>query len=225
MVRAWKQNLNRISGGEEKKKETYKLLRSLLEELDENKFEILLPNVIERLNKDPDTKSYAEYFERNYVTNKRAWAYCFRKSTGLNSNTHLESLHKTLKYVYLEGKKVKRLDKTISILMKFIFDRLFDQIIIAHKGKLTKKIQDLRRRHQTAVKAPNLISYDDKDERWVVSSQQMYYVEKNVERCQCNLICTLCKACIHRYSCTCIDYAIKWNMCKHVHQVCMLVNE
>ncbi|XP_065202653.1 uncharacterized protein LOC135832998 [Planococcus citri] len=229
VVRAWQQNLNRIGGEREadKKNETYKQLRVLLEELDENKFELLLPDTIARWKEDKDTKNYAEYFESTYVSNRKQWAYCYRKQSGLNSNTHLESLHRTLKYVYLEGKKVKRLDWTISILMKFIRDRLFDQIILHHKGKLTKKIQDLRRRHRTAVANRNdsLITYDSTDERWIVSSKQIYYVEKNDANCTCSLICTLCNACLHRYSCTCLDYSIKWNMCKHVHEVCMIENE
>ncbi|XP_065224343.1 uncharacterized protein LOC135848371 [Planococcus citri] len=254
VLRAWNQNLNRISGGEgkkseagdekidaenkkkeaedrkkkveEKKSEVKKMLRCLLEELDQNKFELLLPATIDRLKEDKLTESYAEYFESNYVDNCTKWAYCYRKNAGLNSNMHLESLHKTWKYVYLEGKKVKRLDKTISILMRFIRDRLFDQVILFHKGKLTKKIQDLRRRHRTASGNPtNLITFDDNDQRWIISSKEIYYVEKNSTLCECKLICTLCNACIHQYSCTCIDYCIKWNMCKHIHGVCMLVNQ
>lgn len=61
--------------------------------------------------------------------------------------------------------------------------------------------------------------------RWTfVSSKQIYYVEKNNIQCRCDLKCTLCKACIHHCSCTCIDYSIKWNISKHIHQVfvCLL---
>lgn len=149
--------------GEEKR--NLQIITGYLQKLDENKFEMLLTDVIGRLKANKQTESYAKYFEHNYVNNTSARAYCFPKNSGLNLNTHLESLHRTLKYVYLEGKKVKRVNKTISILMKVIFNRFYNQRIITHKGKLTKKIQDLRRCHCTAVKASNPVTYDENDER------------------------------------------------------------
>ncbi|XP_049797379.1 uncharacterized protein LOC126213574 isoform X2 [Schistocerca nitens] len=49
-----------------------------------------------------------------------------------------------------------------------------------------------------------------------------YFVYDNDFQCNCRLMCIKCRACIHRYSCTCIDYTIKWNMCKHIHSVCQI---
>lgn len=31
------------------------------------------------------------------------WAYCYRKYLGVNCNMHLESMHKIIKYFYLDG--------------------------------------------------------------------------------------------------------------------------
>lgn len=33
--------------------------------------------------------------------------------------------------------------------------------------------------------------------------------------------CRTCKVCIHRYSCECPEYAIRNNLCKHIHLVCL----
>jgi len=38
--------------------------------------------------------------------------------------------------------------------------------------------------------------------------------------CDCQIQCQDCLSCIHCYTCSCIDSAIKWNMCKHIHLVC-----
>jgi hypothetical protein len=43
---------------------------------------------------------------------------------------NLENMHKVLKHTYFGGKKVKRMDKAIIVLMKFIRDKLFDRLIV-----------------------------------------------------------------------------------------------
>ncbi|GFT61040.1 hypothetical protein NPIL_68131 [Nephila pilipes] len=30
-------------------------------------------------------------------------------------------------------------------------------------------------------------------------------------------MCKECKQCLHNFTCTCIDNAVQWNMCKHIH--------
>uniref|UniRef100_A0A0A9YVW8 Chromosome partition protein Smc n=1 Tax=Lygus hesperus TaxID=30085 RepID=A0A0A9YVW8_LYGHE len=47
-----------------------------------------------------------------------------------------------------------------------------------------------------------------------------YTVSLNPETCStCQLMCRQCNACIHKFSCTCVDHAVKFNMCKHIHLV------
>lgn len=31
--------------------------------------------------------------------------------------------------------------------------------------------------------------------------------------------CSLCAACVHSFKCTCLDYAIRWVVCVHIHAV------
>jgi len=49
----------------------------------------------------------------------------------------------------------------------------------------------------------------------------MYTVNKLKDSRDCQIVCDECKTCIHCFSCTCIDSAIKWNFCKHIHLVCL----
>jgi len=42
---------------------------------------------------------------------------------------YLESIHKTIKYFYLNGRKNKRMDQCINALLKFIRNNIFDRFI------------------------------------------------------------------------------------------------
>lgn len=108
------------------------------------------------------------------------------------------------------------------ILQKFVRDRLFDQLITQHKGKLTSKIKDLRQRHTASLQLDDtlIIEYDG---GWICPSSKQsetYFIERHKEICGCHLRCNICNHCIHNFVCTCIDNAIQWNMCKHIHLLC-----
>ncbi|KAH1021844.1 hypothetical protein HUJ04_011328, partial [Dendroctonus ponderosae] len=112
---------------------------------------------------------------------------------------HLERMHMTIKQIYLNSKFVKRLDKGINALMKFVRDKLFERLIILHLGKLTSKLRDLTHRHKTSQSMNlNLKSKEAVPVNWFVA---------NVMH-------------VHRYSCTCLDSSVRWNMCKHMHLIC-----
>lgn len=56
---------------------------------------------------------------------------------------HLESFHRVLKHIYLEGRKVKKLDKSINAVMKLARDCAFKRLIrLAKKtpSEITNKI-------------------------------------------------------------------------------------
>ncbi|GFT92997.1 uncharacterized protein NPIL_21081 [Nephila pilipes] len=137
--RAWRKNLKKIKGAEKQAK-TYKIIRSLLEERDIYTFQTLTEAAIKFLKGDPDTIEFSNYFETYYLQNISSWAYCYRLHSGINTNMHIERMHRTSKYIYLHGKNVKRLDKAIHGIMRFVRDKMIDRLITSNKGKLTKRI-------------------------------------------------------------------------------------
>ena len=78
-------------------------------------------------------------------------AACFRKGCGINTNMHLESMHKTIKHIYLQGKNVTRLDKGLHAVLKLLRDKIMDRIIKKTKGKNNSHIRDVHKRHNTAL--------------------------------------------------------------------------
>jgi len=81
------------------------------------------------------------------------------------------------------------------------------------------------------------ITFNQATSTWSVQSQSstdiLYEVElvcENVGICNddCIMICEQCepKICVHTFSCECIDYLIKTDICKHIHATvaCMSKN-
>ncbi|XP_047000844.1 uncharacterized protein LOC124616568 [Schistocerca americana] len=118
--RCWRKNIKCKIQGVEKQGEVYKQIRTLMHEQDVDSFDEMLNIVLERLECDPDTVQFATYFRDNYVGNANSWAYCHRLNAGINTNMHIERMHRTIKYIYLGSKCVKRLDKAIFALMSFV---------------------------------------------------------------------------------------------------------
>lgn len=58
-----------------------------------------------------------------------------QKGSGVDINMSLESFHIVLNYFYLDGKKVKRLDKSIHQLLMFLRDKTVERIIKVKMGK------------------------------------------------------------------------------------------
>lgn len=187
-------------------------------------FANLLKEFSDKMKQDVETMEFEKYFQDNYSNNFHSWAYCYRLHAGINTNMHIERMHRTLKYLYLKGKHVKRLDKGINAIMKFIRDKLFDRIIMLNKGKVTSKLCNIRNRHKISLDLdPTLIK--EIESGWEIPStsaqnSEIYYITETNNDCTCELICTFCAICIHRYSCSCMDSSIKWNMCKHIHLLC-----
>lgn len=203
----------------------------MLQETDAGVFSFMMDQFVSSMICDPDTADFVEYFKNNYTNNTQSWAYCHHLNNGLNTNMHIERMHRTIKYIYFNGQKVKRLDKAIFEIQKFVRDRLFNRLIVLNKGKLSTKLKDLRAHHNTSQKL-SFNSIVENGACWEVASSspgsfEVYRIEENDNsiECNCKLICDDCNVCIHRYSCTCIDACIKWNMCKHVHLLCRYIKE
>lgn len=126
----------------------------MLCELDKNAFETMLKSAVEEWSSKEESKDFAKYFQLYYVSRGefQKWAFCYRILSGINTNMALENFNKLLKYCYLRGKKVKRLDKTLCALLKLINDKLYDILIKTYKGKVVSKLKILRKRHAESLK-------------------------------------------------------------------------
>lgn len=131
--RTWQQNLSKIRD-QGNRSEVYKVLKTLQQNTESDCFVNCMANAISQLLADQDTYDFSIYFQNNYSLNYQHWAYCFRRGCGINTNMRLESMHKIIKYFYLDDKQVKRLH----VLLKSIRDKSVDTLIKNIKGKYTQ---------------------------------------------------------------------------------------
>jgi hypothetical protein len=176
---AWRKNLKLIKDYE-KQVAVYKELCIILQETDALAFKRMLEEFILQLHHSSEME-FADYFSKYYSNHCEKWAYCYRKGLGVNTNMSLERLHRTIKYNYLEGKKVKRLDKSIHALQKFINDKQFERIIYLLKGKVSSKQAILRNRHNVSTKMQ--LEVFEENGIWLVKSStligEFYSVSEN----------------------------------------------
>lgn len=93
--------------------------------------------------------------------------------------------------MYLQGEKLKRLDKSIDRL-----DKSIDRIVVLHKGKISSKIKELRKRHKISLllSQQSVLGNED-DGTWNVLSENLnnlYIVNKLKVNCNCQIICQDC---------------------------------
>lgn len=87
--RIWRQNLNKITGGHEKKALVYKTLRVMLQITSVDEFQNCLQQTIQDLLDDTNTNTFGLYFKRHYASRPECWAYCYRLRLGINTNMYL----------------------------------------------------------------------------------------------------------------------------------------
>ena len=130
------------------------------------------------LKEDPCTEKFYAYFMQHYFNRCEMWVYCYRKEAKINTNMHIENFHRQLKHIYLDGKKVKRLDKVIVQLIKLTNDKRFDYLVKSLKGKIIKRATQNFKRHR---EGKNLNATIDKinDNGWkIFSSNNIYNLKK-----------------------------------------------
>lgn len=207
-----------------------KLLRHLLIESEEEKFRTALNQMVSDYRNHQDTDKFIRYFEENYANNSDPWSSCFRKVYGA-SNFQLWKLHDKFKLVYKEGKNSKKLCKFITGMMTLFEHQQLERLVNLDNTKSVVKRKALADRHKKSVETSSLV-YEVAVEPvyWLSPSEtsnEIYYEIRRAEaqarpkepRC-CDLVCQDCCACRHLYKCTCLDYNVNLNMCKHIHRIC-----
>ena len=223
---AWRRNLPKVEGDAHLRAVVYKTLRTLMELSHPDSFNERLAKFLEFGKLDPKTVKFIEYFEREYACRPQLWAYCYRRGLRVHHNMHLEALHRVLKYIHMQGKKVKRMDKSIHALMRLLRSKMSDRILKMHKGKMTKHLAGINKRHSSSAKmdVSKCSCYIENELYAVKGSEDEEHLVQQEESLPhmkgiCPLMCRHCGICIHAFSCTCMDYCLRPTICKHIHLV------
>jgi hypothetical protein len=221
--RAWRNALKEQILTNQTRVELYHHMRVLLMEQDVATFRVMMQQFLSMLvTSNPE---FLAYFQKQYVPRAEQWAACHRKCMFINTNMYVESFHRLLKVVYLESKQNRRLDRLLNVLLKIARDKAFGQFQKLHKGKNTHRIAEIRKRHQRAneMVTGGCIPVQLSEQSWKVK-HYIVGIQVQSQYCDCKLRCSTCNACIHMYSCSCVDSAIHTTVCKHMHTVQMVRN-
>ncbi|GFU38811.1 uncharacterized protein TNCV_1754761 [Trichonephila clavipes] len=80
-------------------------------------------------------------------------------------------------------------------------------------------------RHETSCTVMQAYTAEElQPTKWIVyktvdNGINTYEVNK-VKDCDCPIRCDTCQICIHSLTCNCVDYAVRFTICKHIHYVC-----
>lgn len=83
------------------------------------------------------------------------------------------------------------------------------------------KISKLERNHQIATTSTDLLAIQHDNEWKVLSDGAIYSIKiNNLEDSHiCKQKCEECLCCVHSFSCTCADFVVNGQMCKHIHKM------
>ena len=115
----------------------YKILKTVQSQPSIEEFENEYKAAFDVFLSNPDTAEFGQYFQKTYGNSVEQWATCYRKNASINTNAHLESFHRVLKYNYLNKKSNRRIDKLIFALLKVNRDGFYNKLINEMKGMLS----------------------------------------------------------------------------------------
>ena len=158
--KAWREELRQKIGDVEVESQVYKMLRTVLEQPNEDAFEDHLSTMLGKLEEEETTKAFLDYFKRDWITRKPHWGYHYRAGLEINTNMFIEAFHRVFKYNYLKGKHNKRVDVCLLQLIKYNRDMTFKRAIKLVKGKDGFRIKEIKRIQGRSLE----ISTDNVDE-------------------------------------------------------------
>ncbi|XP_073987303.1 uncharacterized protein [Rhodnius prolixus] len=223
--RRWRVALHKIISPEDESL-ACKIVKELIEEKDKQLFYDKLRTASESLCSNKKTRRFGHFFKEEFYENAESWARCFRTTFDLAVDIQLERIHRTLKYLFLAVKTLKRLDKSVIEITKFVQDEFFSKNKILTEELRFAKMREIDSRHRASLRL-SLDNVVTEEHGWVVVSKSRTFHKLIVcdisPNCNCSLICAPCKVCIHRFCCSCNDSSVMWRMCKHIHLVCRAV--
>ena len=92
VMKSWSRHFNLVNGSLTKQLKSR--LLDVMKELDEKTFEVEFSRMRTWLTSTRELKKFGSYFLSTYEDRKNEWAYCYRKFLGINTNNHLEAMHR-----------------------------------------------------------------------------------------------------------------------------------
>ncbi|CAA9999220.1 unnamed protein product [Nesidiocoris tenuis] len=228
--REWRQKLSSLIVRTDRASNIYSHLSDLFSERVVDNFALQFKETLNMLTSDENTLDFADYLQARFVPTDKSWAPCHRQRYGLPSivDNLLQDVIAKLGVTFFGGTKTSQ--KFSAVIDSFMAQT---RDILGQKPPLTYTHDDVNS-GLPAIKARHLASLELSDmyvhavgNGWTVSSPDtpsvIFQVTPANAHCDCLLRCEDCdNACVHAFSCTCSDSAVRNNFCEHMHLVCTI---
>lgn len=179
---------------------------------------------------EADYNDFKLYFDKHESrpTYIKSWPKCYKDRDCPSINMALEHFHMVLKYKYLNSKQGRRLDNLINTLVKKGKDDIKRRFNKIQCSSYSFRDKDVQAAHLRGISIHDVDIINCGSGGWKVRRQfkpdgvadnRYYDVQILGDICKevrC-LPCRVCKVCRHMLKCSCYDYTINDNVCKHIH--------
>ena len=194
--------------------------KAICDEQEIDEFHTKLDAFLLWLNEN-EFEEFLKYFKKHYIERDdqeervHLWAKCYRAGVMLNTNNHVENMHKLLKHDHLGGTTITRIDKVmyeLGVMVKRKFRKsACDQV--RGRTKLSKAF------YKRCELSKNYLAITLPEDKYKVSSENSEPHEVTLlQFCVCINKCKRCDVCKHMYKCDCADFKNDFT-CKHIHAV------
>lgn len=216
----WEQKLAELKCPIEKHELASTRLKNLLKETDSDMFESELVEMLNSWNEDSDLKPFVKFFYKFYGKRPCEWANCYRIHTNTKEslNNYLEPLNNDLETIYQKG--ISDVYQSLNLLFELVRNECLFHLMKWDGDILNEKLKEVLASHKEFEKSVTEIQC--KGSEWtVLDSNSDFVVNKLDNECEkeCGIVCENCNICIHDYNCSCNDYVIGFNICRHIHAV------
>lgn len=165
------------------------------------------------------------YFDRQYLSRKEQWMFVYRKESPVNTNMHLESFHRHLKYSFLSRCGNIRLDTMLEALFTIHNWKLSAlYIAIERKAFVSQRMVSIAKHHRLANRGddPTIIDRLTRTKySMTFSNGETRIIQRVQQRPCCLIVCKLCRVCQHMFTCDCHSARFRAPICQHVHRLCI----
>eukprot|EP00477_Mikrocytos_mackini_P001210 GAHX01001294.1.p1 GENE.GAHX01001294.1~~GAHX01001294.1.p1 ORF type:complete len:717 (-),score=92.13 GAHX01001294.1:35-2185(-) len=218
LVKAWNNHLNMI-------KETpirciIKEYLFLLVTSTKHNYQYILNNFMEYIEiSDP---TFYGYFKSNYSKNIHKWALFGREDSIWNTNNFAESYFKKMKYGYLDREAKNRLDYLIETILTQNQTEIRQEIVKADSSK--KEYEGYRYgksviNHKKSMKLISDEFNQINDSKWRYKNYTIIIVPNKEKKTNSSSACNICTLKFNDFRCTCLNFLLKKEICKHIHFV------
>ena len=179
--------------------------------------------LLEMLEPYPDFK---DYFKERYVNDSKLqfWASCHRVIPSSKFIPFLRSFDKTLQHLGLHGngESFSRGDLLLHKLLQLSRFLEFKVHIQTSETRLMKATKSMNAKHLYSPQGLDIYSSASGDSWFIKASAQSnscFVMDTGCTECNCEVRCSRCKFCVHRYICSCSTFLLNPGGCEHTHSV------